>query len=585
MHRHVRNPRWLVVGALLALPAGAWAQAQVTARVDQHTLSQDDTVQLTVTVSGSGLSVLTEPTLPDLKGFRVAGTSTQQSISLVNGSMQSSMNYVYDLQPTRAGKLTIPPVTVTLGGKSYHTQSFSIIVTPGTGGGGGGASSGLPFGSGTFGGAPSGQSAQVKQTVDRKTVYAGQQITYTFAFLQCEQLFGDVQYSPADTPGFVAEELPNPPNSTETVGGRTYSVQRRMKALFATAPGKHIIGQAGVTVTMDPMLGSEDLVADPVGVQVLPLPTAGQPAKFSGAVGSFAVRLRVDRQVVRAGETVNCVVEVSGSGNIRSLGAPELALPDWVRVYKAGENRRVSPGGGGGSPTAIGGTATFTYLLLPRQAGTLRVGPVSYAYFDPQAQAYRTATSQAAEITVTPGSGTAAPVVPADNLRPVKTESGRGVTRPWAGQRWLWFVLTLPLLVVLWVGRQRWQEERLLAAPEHARAGNALALVHKRFDLAEKALAAGNHEAFYEGLHAALLDYIADRTTAPPSGLTADVACELLAAHGADQPLAEVARTLVERTAAGRFAPGATDPDKAQQLVIQCRQTVAALQRQVRPDA
>ena len=71
-----------------------------------------------------------------------------------------------------------------------------------------------------------------------------------------------------------------------------------MKALFATVPGQHSIGQASVTATMDPALGEEQLVADPIAVQVLPLPQEGQPAPFSGAVGSFAVRLRVDRPVV-----------------------------------------------------------------------------------------------------------------------------------------------------------------------------------------------------------------------------------------------------------------------------------------------
>ena len=115
---------------------------------------------------------------------------------------------------------------------------------------------------------------------------------------------------------------------------------------------------------------------------------------------------------VRAGETVNCVVEVVGSGNIRSLGEPRLALPNWVRVYKAGENRTVRPGGGGGGSTVIGGTASFSYLLLPRQAGTLRIGPVRYTYFAPRARAYRTTTSRAVELTVAPGSGMAAPVVP-----------------------------------------------------------------------------------------------------------------------------------------------------------------------------
>jgi len=585
MSRHVLNPRWLLVGALLSLTAHACAQTQITARVDQDVVSQDETVELTVTVAGEGLGMLAEPSLPPLNGFEVVGTATQQSISLVGGSMQATMNYVYDLRPTQTGALKIPPVTLSVRGHNYSTAPISVTVTAGSGRSGRTLMPPSSSGGNPFEGLLTGKSADAKHTVDHKRVYVGQQITYTFSFLQSDQLYGEVQYSPADTPGFVAEDLPNPPQSTQEVNGRRYSVQRRMKALFATAPGAHNIGQAGVTATMDPLLGPEQLVAAAIPIQVLPLPAEGQPAHFSGAVGSFTVRLRVDRPAVRAGETVNCVVEVVGSGNVRSLGEPRLALPDWVRTYKAGESRTVRPGGGGGNATSIGGTASFSYLLLPRQAGTLRVGPVHYSYFDPEARGYRTATSPAVELAVAPGSGAAAPVVPTDNLRPLKLAPGHGASRPLVGRPWLWLVLALPLLAVLWTGWLRWQEARVLAAPEHARAGNALALAHKRFDLAARALADGDPDAFYVGLHEALLDYIADRTTAPPSGLTAEVACELLARHGADQELAEVARTLVGRTAAGRFAPGGMDPAKAEHLVFECRQTLAALQRQVRPNA
>ena len=577
---------------LLGLPALVCAQAQITARVDRDVVAKDETLEFTVTVAGSGLSLVADPTLPSLNGFRVISTSSQQSISLIGGAMQSSVNHVYDLQPTRTGRLTIGAVKLTVGGHTYSTEPINVTVTPPMGGPGSGAGPvpGIPnpFAPGSSTpdlGLPSGKAADVKHTVDHKTAYVGQQITYTFSFMQAEQLFGDVEYSPADTPGFVAEELPNPPQGTQNVGGRLYSVQRRQKALFATAPGQHTIGQAGVTATVDPLSGAEEFVAAPITITVLPLPQAGQPVGFSGAVGSFSVRLKVDRPVVRAGETVNCVVDVQGNGNVRSLGAPQLTLPDWVRTYKAGEKRSVRPGGGGGDSSQIGGVATFSYLLLPRQAGTLTIPPVAYTYFDPLAKAYRVARSEGATITVAPGSGAAPPVVPTDNLRPIELQLGAPAALPVAGQLWFWVVMALPLLAVLRTGWQRWREIRVRTAPAQVRAGSALALAHKRIALAEDALNRGDTDEFYLTLNAAMLDYVADRTSAPPSGLTAELAHELLVAHGADVELADLTRRLIERTAAGRFAPSASEQKTALQLAIECRQTLAALQRQVRPDA
>jgi hypothetical protein len=574
--------------AWMGLASCAFADITMTARVDRDVLAKDETLEFTVTVAGGGMSLVADPSLPSLDGLRVIGTASQQSISLVNGAMQSSINHIYSLQPMRTGKLTIGAVTLTVGGQTYRTEPIAVTVTPAIGRPGAGPPMPHdPFGPGMTPdfGLPTGKAAEVKHSVDHKTAYVGQQITYIFTFMQAERLFGDVEYSPADTPGFVAEDLPNPPQGTQNLDGRLYSVQRRQKALFATAPGKHTVGQASVTATVDPLSGPEDLIAPPIAVTVLPLPQAGQPAGFSGAVGSFAVRMKVDRPVVRAGETVNCVVEVTGSGNVRSLGAPRLVLPDWVRTYKAGEKRTVRPGGGGGDPAAIGGVVSFSYLLLPRQAGTLTIPPVSYSTFDPVGKAYRTARSEGATITVTPGSGAAPPIVPADNLRPLKLNLGRPAAAPLAGSLWFWLLMALPLVAVLRAGWQRWREIRVMTAPAQVRAASALALAHKRIGLAEEALRDGRTDEFYQALNAALLDYVADRTSAPPSGLTADLAYDLLREHGAEAELADLTRRLIERSAAGRFAPGAAEERTALQLAVECRQTLAALQRQVRPDA
>lgn len=567
---------------LLILCQVSWAQVQINARVDRETVGLDETVELTVTVAGAGMGA--EPSVPTLTDFRLLGTATQQSISLINGQMQSSTNYVYHLKPRRAGDLVIPTIKVTVRGRVYRTSPIPVTVsesaapapgpsvTPGAG-------------LDPFGGLPTGQPAAVKHSVDRKTAYVGQQITYTFSFLQAEQLYGDVSYSPADTPGFVAEELPKSPNTTQTIDGRPHSVQRRLKALFPTSPGKHTIGQASVTVTMDPFLGEEELVAKPITVTVLPLPTTGQPANFSGAVGNFQIRLRADRNVLRAGETVNCVVEITGDGNIRAVGAPNLTLPDWVRVYKAGENRKLQPGGGNGGQTTVGGTARFSYLLLPRQAGTLRLGPIRYSVFDPVRRAYRTITSQALDITVTPGTGAAVPVEASDALRPVKQELGRRPLQPVVASPLFWLLVALPLPVLGWLAWQRRQEALLVAAPTRARAGRALNFALERLDQAERALAQGDLETFYAGVLAAMLDYVADRTSAPTSGLTADSAHDLLVEHGSDPALAQTTRGLIERAAAGRFAPGGSEARRAEQLLAECRQMLRALQGQVRPDA
>jgi hypothetical protein len=572
-----------VLFTMLALAGAVQAETAMTARVDGEVVSLDDTVQLTVSISGAGLGA-GEPTLPSLNGFRIVGTSTQQSLSLVGASMQSSTDYVYELQPLKAGTLTIGAVHY----KNLSTPPITVIVTRGSGRS---RQPLIPQPGNPFGEPPPGEpvppkeAAQVRQTANPKSAYVGQQITYTFSFYQAEQLYGDASHNPADTPGFVAESLPNPPQATETLNGRLYQVQRRQKALFANVPGKHVIGQSSVTVALDPLSGPQDLVAKPITIQILPLPSNGRPANFGGAVGTFTVRTAIDRNVVRAGETVNLSVEIRGNGNIRTLGAPQLRLPEWVRTYKSGEKRNTSAGGGGGGPSVMGGTATFQYLLLPKQAGEFTIPSLAYPYFDPRTRSYRTASSQPLQVTVAPGSAVAADQpLPTNGLRPLKATLGRSITRPLPLQGWFWVIMAIPLLLVLAAGWRRWQQWRLSADPAHARSESALSLARHRFDAACKSLAGGDQDRCYLELNAALADYIADRTGAPPSGLTADQAYTLLIAHGAEEPAAAQARDLLARTAAGRFAPGGAAVS-AQQLAEQCRQLVEQLQRQVRPSS
>jgi len=326
-------------------------------------------------------------------------------------------------------------------------------------------------------------------------------------------------------------------------------------------------------------------VANPITITVLPLPAANRPADFTGAVGSFQASVSVDGGVVRAGETLNCRVEIRGTGNIKSLGAPQLGVPASVRVYKAGEKRSAVPGGVGTSTSNVGGVATFTYLLLPRQAGSLTIPSVHYPYFDPQQRVYRYAESQPVTITVTPGTGgvTTAPAVPADDLRPVKARLGRPMSAPITRTPWFWLLQLIPLAVVLVAGWRRWEEHRVVVAPDLARSGSALGLVRRRFDLATRSLEAGGTDSLYSEVNAALADYIADRTGAPPAGLTADTAKDLLLQHGADPALADAAYALLSRSAAGRFAPGGANADNALALVREARELVDALQRQVRP--
>lgn len=123
----------------------------------------------------------------------------------------------------------------------------------------------------------------------------------------------------------------------------------------------------------------------PLGLVVRPLPHAGRPLSFSGAVGDLRVRADASPRALGVGESIALELVIEGPGNLALLDAPRLDLGGDFRVF--GHVRERGPE-----------RVTFRYAVAPARAGALRLPPIELAYFDPEAGAYRTATTAAIEV-------------------------------------------------------------------------------------------------------------------------------------------------------------------------------------------
>jgi len=119
----------LVTGLLAAVVAPVLAQSPVSAEVDRNRISTDETVTLSITISGGNAG---SPQVSMFDGFQIAGTSKSSQISIVNGNISSQAVYYYVLQPTQTGTLTIPGIPVTIDQQTYVTQPITVEVSQGT---------------------------------------------------------------------------------------------------------------------------------------------------------------------------------------------------------------------------------------------------------------------------------------------------------------------------------------------------------------------------------------------------------------------------------------------------------------------
>jgi len=314
----------LFMGQVGNLPYSVLAQDNITftASVDRTTVSTDGYVQLTLSLQGQ-VNDVPAPELPPMDGFYVVGSSRSQQFSFVNGVFSASINFVYQLQPLEVGQQTIGPARITINGQTYETQPITIEVVEGSAP----APTAAPGqGSGDAPQEIAGQAFYVEAEVDKPIAYLGEQVTYIFRFYQARELMDSPRYGAPQWTGFWAERMEPQNQYLTSAGGVNYRVTELKTAIFPVVTGEQTINPAALEIPGGFFQSGQTLQTQPVTVQVHPLPTAGQPADFSGAVGRYTVRAAAEPRETRVNEPINVYFEVNGTGNVAA--GPEPAWPD-----------------------------------------------------------------------------------------------------------------------------------------------------------------------------------------------------------------------------------------------------------------
>src|SRR5207248_8195882 len=121
------------------------------------------------------------------------------------------------------------------------------------------------------------------------------------------------------------------------------------------------------------------------------------PADYGGAVGAFRLVAKLDTLPTRVGDPVIFTVRVVGTGNVKLLPRPSVAL-QWATLVDGDERVAVDS-----STPRIGGSKEFDWVLTPRIAGELDVPPIRYPYFNPDARRYEVASTSSAHLRVGAG--------------------------------------------------------------------------------------------------------------------------------------------------------------------------------------
>ena len=386
---------------------------------------------------------------PDFHDFNIVeGPNQSTGMSIVNGAMSQSKSVNFILQPKRAGKFTIPGATATIDGKQMHSNPVQINVRNVNSYG-----NSQPLNNFSPLPDPGWPAAEpevdmeevirpgenvadkikknffIKVDVSKKDCFLGEPIVVTYKLYSRLHSDSRVMKNPSLN-GFSVYDMMDPRDdrsTVEKVNGKNFRVHIIRKAqLIALQAGDITLDPVetdntiyfvkvnkGQSSRSDQGLGglldrffdqgpqgtsfSQHLSLDskPVTVHVKPLPEINKPADFNGAVGRFSIQASVDTKEIDSGDAAVLTVKVNGAGNLPMINAPVVEWPAAMESYDVSSKEDINK-----ADAPLSGSKTYSYSFSCTKNGKYVLPPVRLSYFDPAANAYKTAQTDPVHIEI-----------------------------------------------------------------------------------------------------------------------------------------------------------------------------------------
>ena len=384
-------------------PRATQGGVQVSARLSSGVLRMGDTATLNLTVENAeDARVLEIPAVAGLRFGKPGPPMSQRYQGFVNGRRYSESNLKITI-PFRAeaeGDFTIPPVAVEVDGQRYETKPLRVTVVKDI--------TGADFG-------------YLEVHASGTRVVEGQPFTLELTFGWDEERTGKVSFAELNLPwwdslpGAIEVEgqaipgnrvdipvngnlqVPAEQLENRTRDGRSFIALRLTKSFLPTRSGLlefptsfFEFGRARQVGFFETRRESHFVQAPSFTVEVVALPSAGQPLDYSGAVGALVARASADTRDVRVGDSIKLTVEWTGPGNLEYFRAPDPGTLDafrGFRVYGATEEKSFE-------------RRKVVYDLAPLASDVQAIPAVPLSVFDPASGRYETVATSPIPIRV-----------------------------------------------------------------------------------------------------------------------------------------------------------------------------------------
>lgn len=584
---------FVMAAAMLAFIGATKVHAQgIDSYVEANQIRLGESVEYIIDIDQTVRQVLP----PESSGFRVIGQSTRTNVRVANGSVERTLSYRFRLAPTKVGtvatgaaRVRFPDGTMVRGTSfdievldarqtprppAVPVQARSAPVRPQRTGSNDPAQTGAmkrsgpsntdddllpsvpPAGSGDLfsSGVPADNADGpfVVTMISDNEPYVGEQLIADYLLFSPVSGFG-MNAQGLTEPEFtnfwfddITEQRRNNGRTsmigTERVRGRLYEVHLlRSFLILPLESGEAIVPPIELTVSDSSLFGQQgtrEISSPPLQIDVRTLPTADQPAGFKpGNVGRFTLTATVDPGELKVGDTGRIQIAIRGAGISSRVVAPGITLPDSVRQFPPDDSVSETISTSGWMQLSHTRTVAFN----PLREDTVNLPIVTFSYFDPWSESYRTVEAELSPVAVqgvrdgfTQPNGDNAGVSPPDAwLAALPTERtmeavevGFSRLKPFRGSTGFYTLLLAPFLLVLTTaGIRGLRTERKKSAPQRKKekAGRIAVKAIRALDPADK-------ESFSQ-LAQILRRYIGIKSQMPTKGATLQRVREIAGQH------------------------------------------------------
>jgi hypothetical protein len=383
----------LAVLQFISAPSMARSDVSVSVRLDKVKASCSDSVTLVISIKGARQSD-SVPVIKGTENFHVTQGATSSRFEIINGQVNSGIDYKFFLQPKKTGEFKLGPVEVAVDGKTYLSNTVTLTVVENT------ESSGMDR-----------NPLFLRSSLSSKSGYVEDQFIYILR-LYHQPRVSNISLELPEVEYLAFRQLGKPVEYQDLYNGEQYDV---VEVRFVIIPSKHgtfwiepakmkmKMARSGHSFFNDSFFSFSTgrpitVSSESLKLNVLSFPEEGKPQDFTGLIGSFEINSQLEPDTIRSGESATLTVMVSGRGNVNRI--PNLRCPEIknIKVYADEPVLEVKE-----DPKGLSGSKIMKWALVPEKEGHYNITPFSLSFFDTKIRQYRRIETLPISISVLPG--------------------------------------------------------------------------------------------------------------------------------------------------------------------------------------